>query len=90
MTRLVAALHLLGLAGEIDLCGRWVKLQGEPCTVYVVQAAWGDGYVTWCEDDQARVAESYLDPMEAIQVALRRAARPDPEHNDTGNGGALP
>lgn len=90
MTRLVQALLALNLYAEIDLCGRWVELQGAQCAVYVVVAAWGDGYVTWCEDGQACVAESYRDPVKAIQVGLRRAARPDPEHNDTGNGGTLP
>ena len=90
MTRLVQALLALNLYAEIDLAGRWVKLQGEQCAVYVVVAAWGNGYVTWCEDGQARGAERYLDPMEAIQVGLRCAARPDPERNDTGSGGVLP
>lgn len=90
MTRLVEALQALGLYGEIDLAGRWVKLQGEQCAVYVVEAAWGDGYFTWCEDDKARVVQSYLDPRKAIHVGLRRAARPDPERSDQGSDGAVP
>jgi hypothetical protein len=55
MTRLIQALLALNLYGEIDLAGRWVKLQGEQCVVSVVEAAWGDGYVTWYEDGKARV-----------------------------------
>jgi len=90
MTPLVQALLALNLYAEIDLCGRWVKLQGAQCAVYVAVAAWSDGYVTWSEEGEACVAERYRDPMEAIQVGLRRAARPDGEHNDMGNGGALP
>jgi len=90
MTRLVEALLALNLYAEIDLAGRWVKLQGEQCAVYVVAAAWDNGYVTWCEDGTARVVERYRDPIEAIQVGLRRAARPDGERNDPENACALP
>jgi len=32
----------------------------------------------------------HVDGVEAIQGGRRRAARPDPERNDTGSGGALP
>jgi len=58
MTRLVAAFHILGLAGEIDLCGRWVKLQGEHCWVYVAEPTWRGGYLTWCDDPQEWAVES--------------------------------
>ena len=50
MTRLVEALLSSGIDGEIALGGRWVKLQGVRCAVYVVEAAWGAGYYTWCGD----------------------------------------
>ncbi len=74
MTRLVAALHALGLDGEIALAGQWVKVQGEPCAVYVIQATSGGGCYTWCEDAEARVVEFYLDPSTAIEAGLRRAS----------------
>jgi hypothetical protein len=83
MTRLVDALQALGLHGEIILSGRWVKLVGERCSVYVAEAAWGAGYFTWCDDPQARTVEFYRDPVEAIQAGLRRATKHDQEegHN---------
>ncbi len=75
MTQLIGALQALGLEGEIALAGRWVKLQGERCAVYVVESR-RDGYYTWCDDPQARTVEFYLDPTEAIKAGLRRAASP--------------
>jgi hypothetical protein len=81
MTYLVAALDAaLGLEGEIALGGRWVKLQNERCAVYVVEAR-RDGYYTWCGDPAARTVAFYLDPTEAIQAGLRRAAYPEMEPN---------
>ena len=77
MARLVEALHALGLQGEVELSGRWVKLDGERCPVYVVEGAWGAGYYTWCDDPQDRSVELYHDPVEAIQAGLRRAAAPN-------------
>ena len=74
MTELLAALHALNLDGEVDLAGRWVKLQGTRCAVYLVAAAWGKCYFTWCDDPQARVVEAYSDPIEAVQAGLQRAA----------------
>lgn len=76
MTRLEDALQALNLEGEIALSGRWVKVQGECCMVYVVEAAWGGGFYTWCDDPQERAAELYLDPVEALHAGLRRAQRP--------------
>lgn len=35
MTRLLEALRTLGLEGEVDLGGRWVKVQGERCPEYL-------------------------------------------------------
>ncbi len=84
MTRLVDALHALGLDGEVTLSGRWVKLDGEHCPVYVVEAAWGAGYFTWCDDPQARTVEFYRDPVEAIQAGLRRAAKHDQDEDNDG------
>ncbi len=74
MTRLLEALRDLDLGGELSLSGRWVKLEGERCAVYVVEAAWSGGYYTWCDDPGQRAVEHYLDPVEAIQAGLRRAA----------------
>lgn len=42
--------------------------------VYVAESAWGTGYYTWCEDPEERAVEFYLDPTEAIQAGLDRAA----------------
>ncbi len=82
MTRLVEALRSLGLDGEIALSGRWVKLQGERSVVYVVEAAWGAGYYTWCDDREERAVQFYADPAEAVQAGLRRAARRDGAGDD--------
>ncbi len=77
MTRLVDALHELGLDGDISLSGRWVTLQGERCLVYVLEGPWGAGYYAWCDDPDERVVERYSDPTEAILAGLRRASRRD-------------
>jgi hypothetical protein len=76
MTRLVEALRMLELEGEVSLAGRWLKLQGERATVYVAETSWGSGFYTWCDDPCERSVELYSDPVEAIQAGLRRAARP--------------
>ncbi len=74
MTRLTDALQSLGVEGEINLSGRWVKLQGVRFPVYVVEVAWNAGYYTWCDDREERVVEFYLDPAEAVRAGLQRAA----------------
>lgn len=53
MTRLIEALQALGLEGEVTLSGRWLKLQGGRCSVYVAEA----GYYTWCDDREEQVVE---------------------------------
>ena len=75
MTRLVEAIKQMGLGGEISPLGRWVRLQAHQCPVYVVEVAGGCGYYTWCDAPGERTIEPYLDPAEAIQAGLRRAAR---------------
>jgi len=75
MTHLVEALHDLGLEGEQSLDGQWVKLEGERCAVYVVEAAWGASYYTWCDDPEERSVQCYRKPQEAIEAGLRRAMR---------------
>jgi hypothetical protein len=74
MTRLETALQALGLVGEVALGGRWVKVQGERCAVYVIESV-GQGYYMWCDHPEARLVQSYSDPTEAIQTGLRRAER---------------
>ncbi|MDQ3855771.1 MAG: hypothetical protein M3281_05175 [Chloroflexota bacterium] len=71
---LVVALRTLEIEGEVSLAGRWVKLHGEKCDVYVVEASDHRGYYTWCDDPAERAVESYGDPVEAIQAGLRRAS----------------
>ena len=83
MTQLVEALQQLGLQGEISLSGRWVKLDGEVCGVYVVEAVSGTRFYTWCDDPQERAVELYHEPEEAIKAGLRRASRV--AHNDNIN-----
>jgi hypothetical protein len=78
MTRLVDALTMLGLTGEITNAGRWARLDGERGPVYVVEASWDRGYFTWCDIPEGRVVEFYRDPAEAIRAGLGRAARPAP------------
>ncbi len=80
---LVEALRALGLEGEIEVSGRWVKLRGERCAVYVAQPAWPGGhYTTWCDDHKDQTVQYYLDPLEAISAGLRRAAHRDSEEED--------
>ncbi|MDP9381896.1 MAG: hypothetical protein M3Q29_17470 [Chloroflexota bacterium] len=75
MTRLLEALRALGLEVEVDPSGRWVKVRGEQCRVYIYQASWDGGYYTWCDDPGERTVEFYPDVAEAIQAGLRRSAR---------------
>ncbi len=76
MTPLGEALQTLGLDGELSHSGRWLILQGECCLVYVVAAARGSGYYTWCGYRHARTVEFYRDATEAILSGLRRAHHP--------------
>ncbi len=73
MSRLLEALRVLSLEGEVDPSGRWARLQGERCGVYVYEAAWDGGYYTWCDDPGDRTVEFYPDAAEAIRAGLRRA-----------------
>ena len=75
MTRLTEALLALDLHGEIALSGRWAKLDGERCAVYVAQAPWDAGYYTWCDDPDERVVKFYPTASEAIEEGLSRAAQ---------------
>lgn len=79
MTRLTEALETLGLAAETSLAGRWTKLQGKRCAVYVVEAAWAASFYSWCDDPLDRVVEHHSDPIEAIRAGLKRASDPKSE-----------
>lgn len=74
MTRLEDALRALDLIGEVASGGRWIKVQGQRCSVYVAESS-AQGYYTWCEHPEARVVQSYADPTEALRAGLRRAER---------------
>jgi hypothetical protein len=76
MTRLVETLQALGLHGEVELGGRWVRLPGERATVYVIEAAWSDSFYTWCDLPGEQTIERYGSALEAIAAGLRRARRP--------------
>ena len=79
MTRLVDALEILGLTGEITHAGHWVCLPGERCPVYVVEVVREGGFFSWCGAPDAAVVEAYRGPIAAIRAGLGRAARRDPE-----------
>lgn len=76
MTRLVEALQALGVEGEILLSGRWVKIRGERCSVYVAEIARNQQYCSWCDDPEAREARFYNDPTEAIEAGIQRSEYP--------------
>jgi len=85
MTRLAEAVEALGLEGELSLSGSWVRLHGERCTVYVVEAVSGTRYYTWCDAPLERHVELFHDPIEAIQAGLNRARNETGEmRNETG------
>ncbi|MEP7188848.1 MAG: hypothetical protein ABI901_06650 [Roseiflexaceae bacterium] len=77
MARLIDALDALGLNGEITLSGRWIKIQGERCVIYLVENAWGTSYFSWCDAPCDRTVHVYHDPVEAIEASMRRAAKVD-------------
>jgi hypothetical protein len=74
MTRLVDVAQEMGLRAEASPFGRWVRFRGEQGLVYVAEAAFGQGYYSWCDTPHGRTAEPYLDPTAAIQAGLQRAA----------------
>jgi hypothetical protein len=77
-TRLVDALHEMGIEAEITEDGRWARLAGERCSVYVAEVAQGRGFLTWCDDPALRRVERHDDPVDAIRAGLQRAAHPAP------------
>ncbi|MDP9368623.1 MAG: hypothetical protein M3Q03_10175 [Chloroflexota bacterium] len=75
MTRLVDAMRALGLDGEIDDEGRWIRLLGERGVVHVLTTPEDDAYYVWCDDPDEQVVAHHDDPGVAILEGLRRAAR---------------
>lgn len=72
---LAGALAALGLRGELNLSGRWLKLRGDRFPVYVVEVSGeGAGFYTWCGDPGESSVEFHRDPVEAIRSGMRRAA----------------
>ena len=86
MTHLVAALQALGLEGEVALAGHWVTFSGDRYIVCVAKPTCARGYYTWGQALDARVVEFYLDPVEAIQAGLRRAAFSGHKRDDGRDG----
>lgn len=80
--RLVDALRELRLEAEMAMEGRWVRIQGKRCSVYVVEMARQRGFFTWCDDPDERAIEFHEDALDAIRSGLRRAARPKTEGGD--------
>ncbi len=75
-TQLSDALSELRLDAKLDLGGRWSRLRGECCDVFVAELNCGHGYITWCDHPAERSVEFYRDPHDAIRAGLRRAGAP--------------
>ncbi len=84
MTRLVEALHSLGLDARVGPSGRWVEIQGERGRIYVAAAPRETEFYTWCDDPAERTVEHYPDPVEAIRAGLRRTVRRRTEEDADG------
>lgn len=82
MTRLAEALDALNLRAELELSGRWARISGERCAVFVVEAPGDNQFYTWCALPDLRAVERYDDPIVAIRQGLWRARRSD--HPDSG------
>ncbi len=72
MARLVEAMEALGIEGEVEFPGRWVRPRGERCTVYIEETRLGE-YLTWCNGRCDQVVRRYLDATETILAGLWRA-----------------
>jgi hypothetical protein len=69
-------LRAMGLSFEESLSGRWVKIRGRECAVYIVEGSRPPSYLTWCARWDARESARYRTPEEAIAAGLRRAGGP--------------
>lgn len=74
MTPLTAAMQELGLTGEVGRRGRWIRIDGEQGSFYVIEAAWGGGYHAFSEASPGSNVETYRDPVTAIQAWLGMCA----------------
>lgn len=72
---LVDTLNQMGLDAEVAMDGKWVQIQGERCSVYVVELSRRRGFFTWCDAPDERTVEYHSDPVDAITSGLRRAER---------------
>lgn len=73
--RLYEAIAHLGVQGELSASGRWLRLQGAHCDVFVVEAP-GSHYFVWCDHPAERSVQRFRDPIDAIVNGLGRAAHP--------------
>jgi hypothetical protein len=73
MTHLVETIARLKLDGKVELGGRWVRLEGEHCPVYIVEDPFGASYFVWCGAPCDRTVKRYRDAREAINAGLERA-----------------
>jgi len=72
---LVDTLNQMGLDAEVAMDGKWVRIQGERCSVYVVELSRRQGFFTWCDAPDERTVEYHREPVDAITSGLRRAER---------------
>ena len=73
MTRLAEMIDSLKIHGKVELGGRWAQLNGEHCSVYIVEDSLGISYFVWCGPPGDRTVEHYRDPHEAIRAGLERS-----------------
>ncbi|MBI3978540.1 MAG: hypothetical protein HY331_10180 [Chloroflexi bacterium] len=76
MSRLIQAMQRIGVPFEVAESGRWVRFEGETCTVYVVEGGPDHHFLTWCERWDDRRVERYLTAEEAIVAGVRRSGVP--------------
>lgn len=81
----MVALRALALDAEVALGGRWVKIQGESCAVFVVEISSREGYFVWCDAPAKRAVEVFPTPTDAIAAGLRRAACREEGTTDKGH-----
>lgn len=82
MTTLIDTLSAFGLQLEESIDGVWVRVRGRRCAFYIVEAAGGSGYFTWCDAPTDRTVEVYTDCAAAVRAGLRRADQRQPQLPD--------
>lgn len=73
---LVDVLNDLDIDADIDLEGRWVRIRGANCAVYIAELPWDRGLYMWCDHPAERAVQFYRDPYDAIRSGLKRAEHP--------------